>query len=122
MRSLCLTLLLQLTFEFSRGFCPPPLHCLNGQNDKISVIKSNITASTSPFFKKLAFKLNFCFAHHWPERKRIQKKKKKKGSCLCFRTTVSIHRPLMFSSMIHIALRPNDPRHCPSATSALFTY
>ena len=48
-------LLFQLTFKFSHCFFPPGLYCLNSQNDKKSIIKSNITASTSSFFKKLLF-------------------------------------------------------------------
>ena len=43
----------KLISKYSRGFCPPVLHCLNVQNDKNQFIQSNIMAST--FFKELAF-------------------------------------------------------------------
>ena len=50
----CITF--QLVFKFSRGFCPPALHCVNDQNGKNLIIKSNITpVSTSTFFKKFVF-------------------------------------------------------------------
>ena len=63
LRLLWLILLFQLIFKFPRGFCPPVYHCLNGQNDKKSILKSNITASTSTFSKKLAF--NSLEVFHW---------------------------------------------------------